>query len=141
MATQVINIGRRKIVIAHDNFEYYQPNDHICGDCAVRAISKAIQADWYKVYDDLVSIGRKQQRMPNEREVVDEYLKSKGFIWVPISVKGGNKRPTTAKFAEMHKEPAVLSLANHYTSSKDGKYYDIWDCGRSALYGYWIKLN
>ena len=136
---KTMKVGRRTIKYESDNFEYFQPNDHVCGDCALRAVAKATSATWYTVFDALVPIARKRQTMPNDREVVDEYLRSKGFVWVPITPKRGEKRPTVKGFAKKHKEPCVLSVASHYTSSKDGKFYDIWDCGDKSLYGYWIK--
>ena len=139
---KIIKAGRSKIKVYHSNFEYFQPNVHICGDCAVRAVAKALDKTWYDVYDKLCEVGRKMQLMPSEREVVGKYLESEGFVWVPISVRGGSKRPKVAEFAADHKNAsAVMSLANHYTSSKNGKYYDIWDCGFSAVYGYWIKKS
>ena len=43
---KTLTIGRKKIQYWHDNFEYYQPNDHDGGDCAIRAVSKAIDKSW-----------------------------------------------------------------------------------------------
>lgn len=136
---KIIKIGRKKVRIYHDNFEYFQPNDHICGDCSVRAVAKALGKTWYTVYDKLCEIGRKMQLMPAEREVVDKYLTDEGFVWVPIKVSRGMKRPKVSEFAKQNTNPAVLSLSGHYSSSRDGKYYDIWDCGNYSIYGYWIK--
>ena len=136
---QTIKIGRKKIRVYYDNFEYYQPNDHVCGDCAVRAVSKALGYPWYHTYDKLCEIGRKMQMMPNEREVVGKLLEKEGFTWVAIKVSKGKKRPKVSDFAKDNTNPAVMSLRGHYSSSVGGKYYDIWDCGGYSLYGYWIK--
>ena len=136
---EFIKVGRRKVKKFYDNFEYFQPNDHICGDCSVRAVAKALNRSWYVVYDKLCKIGREMQMMPNEREVVDKYLTEEGFVWQAVKVSKGMKRPKVSKFAEDNTNPAVLSLSGHYSSSKGGKYYDIWDCGGYSIYGYWIK--
>ena len=49
------------------------------GDCVVRGIAVGTQQTWEQVYDDLVNIGRKKCRMPNEEIVYSKYLKDKGF--------------------------------------------------------------
>ena len=134
-----IKIGRKKVKVCHENFEYYQPNDHVCGDCSVRAVSKAVGKTWYQVYDKLCEIGRKMQMMPSEREVVGQYLESEGFVWVSDKVSKGSTRKKVFEFAKDNTKPAVMSLSGHYCASLGGKYYDIWDCGRYSVYGYWIK--
>lgn len=121
------------------NFEYFQPNTHKCGDCAVRAVVKATNSSWYTVFDDLIPIARKMQLMPNDRKVIGKYLESKGFKWVPIKVTKGSKRPTVKEFANKYVGTYVLSLASHLTAVVNNKYYDIWDCGNRSLYGYWVK--
>ena len=39
-----------KEVNVHDQFEYFQPNTHIDGDCVIRALCKATGWDWKKAY-------------------------------------------------------------------------------------------
>lgn len=136
---KTMKIGRKTIKYNSENFEYFQPNTHDCGDCVLRAVVKATNTSWYTVFDALVPIAREMQRMPNDREVVDKYLKGKGFVWVPITPKRGESRPTVKQFAKEHKETCVLSVASHLTSCEGGKFYDTWDCGDKSLYGYWIK--
>lgn len=129
----------KKIDKEKSNFEYFQPNTHKCGDCAVRAVVKATNSSWYTVFDDLIPIARKMQLMPNDRKVIGKYLESKGFRWVPIKVSKGSKRPTVKEFASKYTGIYVLSLASHLTAVANNKYYDIWDCGNRSLYGYWVK--
>lgn len=134
-----IKVGCKTINVYYDNFEYFQPNSHACGDCALRAVAKVTKESWYTVFDALVPIARKRQVMPNDTDVIGEYLESKGFKWVPITVEKGDTRPIVSDFAKEHKEPCVLRVSHHLTSCEGGKYYDIWDCGDHSLYGYWIK--
>ena len=122
-----------------ENFEYFQPSSHKSGDCAIRAVAKAINKTWYQTFDELVLIARKMQLMPNDTKVVGALLKQYGFEWVPIKVERGSTRPIVADFAKLHEETCVLRVSHHLTSCGKGKYYDIWDCGNSSLYGYWIK--
>ncbi|MBQ2015580.1 MAG: hypothetical protein II207_01100, partial [Clostridia bacterium] len=64
------------------------------------------------------------------------------FIRHKLSIKKGSKRPTVLSFTKEHKEGTyILSVAHHLTVCKDGKYYDIWDCGESCLYTYWEKIK
>ena len=134
-----IKVGRKTVLFSHKNFEYFQPNDHSCGDCALRATAKALGKTWYQTFDALVPIARRMQRMPNDTEVVGELLKENGFVWRPIKVERGDTRPTVAEFAADHTEKCVLRVASHLVACGEGKYYDIWDCGGRSLYGYWIK--
>lgn len=134
-----VKFGRKTVNVYYDNFEYFQPNSHSCGDCALRAVAKATNQTWYTVFDDLIPIARKMQRMPNDTEVIGKYLEEKGFKWVPIKVEYGDSRPLVHEFAKNHEETCVLRVSHHLTSSGKGKYYDIWDCGDNSLYGYWIK--
>lgn len=138
--TRKIKVGRKTITVNNDNFEYFQPNTaHSCGDCALRAVVKATNSNWYSVFDGLIPVARRMQRMPNDTEVIDAYLKEKGFVWVPIKVEKGESRPTVAEFAKNHNETCVIRVSHHLTSSSNGKFYDIWDCGDYSMYGYWIK--
>lgn len=42
----VLKRGRQTIQVYHKNFEYYRPNTHKCGDCAIRAVAKALDVSW-----------------------------------------------------------------------------------------------
>ena len=136
---KTIKVGRKTVRVYSDNFEYFQPNTRCCGDCSIRAVAKATGQTWYTVFDDLVVIAREMQTMPNDTKVVDKYLKGKGFVWVPIDVSDGGSRPKVSEFAKKHSETCVIRISSHLTSSKDNKFYDIWDCGGRSMYGYWIK--
>lgn len=125
-------------------FAYYQPNakdtrDNL-GDCVIRALTKAVGKSWVEVYDDLVPIGREFQCMPNDKPCVVRYLSENGFIYEGVSNRKGVKRPTIDSFAREHKEGVyVVRVAHHLACIVDGRYYDTWDCGSSAMYGYWHK--
>ena len=122
--------------------KYYNPNPlkKETGDCVVRAICKATGKDWDTVYWELFEIGLELKVMPNMDEAWKEYLNRAGFIYHPIKVTKGSKRPKVDEFARSHKEGTyVLRVANHIVTCQDGFYYDIWDSGSKALYGYYEK--
>ena len=132
-------VGNAIIHIWHENFKYYQPNKHICGDCVIRAVSKALDCTWEESFKILTDRALKIKDVPNCRKTVTSVLKDYGFRWVAIKVEKGMKRPTVSEFAKSHDGTYVLKVAHHEVCVKGGKYYDIWDCGEKAVYGYWEK--
>lgn len=139
---RTLKLGREKINIYFDNFEYFQPNIRKCGDCHVRAVAKATDKTWLETFDGLYEVARKSQYPLGSCESITDYLAGMGFKWVAIKPKRGSTRPTVSEFAKSHKKGSyVLRVSNHVVGAKNGKYYDIWDCGDKSLYGYWEKLN
>ena len=137
---EIIFVGKKKVHVYHDNFQYYQPNTHVCGDCAIRAITKVTGLTWRDAYLEACNATVKDMYTFNETAGMKIYMKTKGFEWVPITPKGGEKRPTVAEFAKEHVDGKyILLVSNHFVAAVGGNYYDIWDCGDKSLYGYWFK--
>lgn len=135
-------IGKEKIDVYFDNFEYFQPNIHKCGDCSIRCVCAAEDMNWFDVFDGLAASARKGQWAMGVRENIDDYLTSLGYEWHAITPKKGERRPTVAGFARMHPNGRyVMYVAGHVVGGKNGKYMDIWDSGNKSLYGYWIKKS
>ncbi|MBP5455242.1 MAG: hypothetical protein J6Y37_01935 [Paludibacteraceae bacterium] len=135
-----VKVGKKKIQVWFDNFEYYQPNDHICGDCGIRAVSKALNCTWKESLAKLYESALKLQEAPESRECISDVLTSNGFVWIPTSPKKGEKRPTVSGFMKSHQKGTyVFNVSSHVVCGADGKYYDIWDSGSKSLYGYWAK--
>lgn len=131
---------REKITVYYDNFQYFQPNTHKCGDCHVRAVAKATDKTWLETFDGLHATARINQDPLGSCENITEYLKPLGFTWHAIKAEKGKKKPTVAEFAKEHPDGKyVLRVSNHVVGAEGGKYYDIWDCGDKSLYGYWEK--
>ena len=136
-----IRVGvKTDLPVYHDNFEYYQPNDHKCGDCGIRAVSKALDVSWNVSLDILCSTAVKIKEPPTSCDNITETLKNYGFEWHAIKPRKGEKRATVAEFAEQNKDKTIICrVSGHVVCAKDGKYYDIWDSGDKSLYGYWVK--
>ena len=127
-------------------FVYYQPNAKDTrdeyGDCVIRALAKAMDKSWVEVYDTLVSIGRELQCLPNDKACLERWFAENGFVYSGVSNKKGTKRPTINSFAKSHPEGVyVVRVAHHLTTIVEGRYYDTWDCGDNAMYGYWYKTK
>lgn len=123
-------------------YKNFQPNPkkHKVGDCVLRAMCKAMEKDWDEVYRELCEVGFEVKAMPNDDKAWKEYLKRAGFTEHKIPVPKGSKRPTVQSFAESHEAGTyVLKVANHVVTCHEGRFYDIWDCGKKSLYGFWEK--
>ena len=135
-----VKVGKKKIQVWFDNFEYYQPNDHICGDCGIRAVSKALGCSWENALTALYNNALKIKEAPGSCDNITETLKPYGFKWIPVKTVRGKPRPTVSSFAKEHKDGTyILRVSNHVVCADGGKYHDIWDCGSKSLYGYWAK--
>lgn len=123
-------------------YQKYNPNPSKlkASDCVIRAICVVTGYSWERVYEDLVNLGFRMHRMPNEVEVYGEYLASLGMKRAKLRIEKGSKRPTVASFAKEHQSGVyVLKVANHVVGVRDGIYYDTWDSGKNSLYTYWYR--
>lgn len=125
-------------------YKYFQPNELDIKDkqpdCSIRCLCKAENIEWLEAFDRLTLIARELWSVLNSKQTYETYLKKNGYVYHKISNAKGSKRPTVETFTKEHKTGThVLVIANHYVCSKDGYYYDTWDCGQSCLYGYWSK--
>ncbi len=133
-------LGKEKVDVYFNNFEYFQPNTHKCGDCHIRCICAVTDLSWIDALDKLYQKARKIQEPVGSTDTITEMLNEYGYKWVPVKPKRGESRPTVSDFAKCHKNANyVMRVSNHVVGGKDGKYMDIWDCGYKSLYGYWIK--
>jgi len=136
---QTIVVGRKKIKYWHDNFQYYQPNDHVTSDCGIRAVTKALDLTWEDAFKLLAESAIVLKEPAESCDNIDAVLKKHGFLWIPVKPAKGEKRPTVSDFAKKHPEKAICRISSHLVATQDGNYYDIWDCGDKSLYGYWIS--
>ena len=121
------------------NWIKYNPNPILgnrVGDCAVRAISKALSQDWGTTYAGLTMFGFMRCDLPNANHVWGAYLKSKGFKRYAID----NEYYTVDDFCINNpKGVFVLALENHVVCVCDGHFYDTWNCGAEIPIYYWRK--
>lgn len=140
-------------------YHYYNANSHnkIAGDCVVRALCTAMQKTWEEVYTDLCKIGIKYGYMPNDRRVINRYLKSQGWIKLKTPFKDEIKKtklkafefccnlqsPDVEYVLPITKEQSLKIIANigseHMAAIIEGKVNDIWDCTNRCVGNYWVK--
>lgn len=123
-------------------FVYFNPNpkNQRVGDCAVRAICKALGKEWDSVYISLCSEGLIFRDMPSANYVWGMFLKKNGFeeYMLPSICP---QCTTIAQFAKDHKKGKyVLACQNHVVCVMDGNYYDTWDSGEEIVLYYYKEM-
>ena len=117
----------------------YQPNPcgRNVGDCAVRAISKALGIDWETAYAVIVSAGFDMCDMPSSNSVWGAVLRKHGFIRESIP----NTCPecyTADDFCRDHPHGIyVLGFGNHVATVINGDLFDSWNSLSEIPQYYW----
>lgn len=112
-------------------FVQYNPNPRgiNTGDCVIRAICKALDMPWEKVYVELTIKGLQEAMWGDTNAVWEKFLKERGFVQHVLP----NTCPdcyTIADFANEHKVGTfIVATGTHVVAVKDGKYFDTWDSG------------
>ena len=109
------------------------------GDCAVRAISKALNMGWQAAYIALAINGLQMGDMPSSDAVWGATLRQHGF--------GRRAIPDTCPecytaedFCEDHpKGTYVLAFGGHVATVVDGDLYDSWDSSKEVPQYVWFK--
>jgi hypothetical protein len=110
-------------------YVYYNPNPakKSAGDCVIRALCKAFEADWESIYAALSVQGYMMHDWGNSDPVWGAYLRSKGFVRYVLP----NTCPdcyTIEDFARDHKKGTyILGTGRHAAAVVDGVIYDSWN--------------
>lgn len=111
------------------------------GDCAVRAVAKALDTDWENAYAKIAANGYAMGDMPSSNSVWGAVLRQNGFYREAIS----NTCPdcyTAADFCNDHPRGVyVLGFGNHVATVKDGNLYDSWNSLNEIPQYYWYRKD
>ena len=124
-------------------FEEYNPNPvgRKVGDCAVRAISKALGIDWETAFILITVNAYQMGDMPSSDSVWGSVLRENGFYKKVIP----NYCPdcyTVEDFCYDHPEGIfVLGFGGHVATVMNGKLYDSWDSSREIPTYYWYRKD
>lgn len=103
------------------------PTGRKVGDCAVRAVSKALKIDWETAYLMIMANGYAMGDMPSSDSVWGSVLRQHGFYRKAIP----NTCPdcyTVGDFCVDHPHGTyVLGFGGHVATVVDGDLYDSWD--------------
>ena len=113
------------------------PEKRRAGDCAIRALSTALNQPWDKTFADLCIDGLVKHDLPNADHIWGEYLRRKGFRR-NIMPCGVRLEVTVREFCEDHPRGTyIVCPREHVIAVKDGEYYDTWDSGDEVVIYYW----
>lgn len=108
-------------------------------DCAIRAISKALNVSWDTAFDKLSYVAKSVGDLQNSNTVIDIVLRSNDFVRYIIP----NTCPicyTAKDFCEEHKNGVfVLCFGSHVATVVDGNLYDSWDSSAMMPLYYYRK--
>lgn len=123
-------------------YEYYNPHplNRGIGDCAIRALTKALGKTWYDIYVDLVIEGFLRCDLPNADIVWGKYLLKNGFSRNLIPDDGFGDY-TIEDFANEHQKGIyVLSIpGKHVVTIQNSIIYDTWDSRNEIPSFYFCK--
>lgn len=112
------------------------------GDCVIRALTLALNYNWFMVHDELCFLSRKMADMPSSNRVWKTYLKEKGYREESLQNTCPNCL-TVEEFCKLHPQGRYILSTAEYTKARDnlivtgthvvtiidGDYYDSWDSG------------
>lgn len=117
------------------------PTGRSVGDCAVRAVAKALDTDWETAYSMIASNGYQMGDMPTSNSVWGSVLRQNGFYRATIP----NTCPdcyTAEDFASDHPDGTyVLGFGNHVATVQDGNLYDSWDSSQEVPQYFWYRKD
>lgn len=122
-------------------WQYYNPSPtgRNVGDCAVRAVAKALGLDWETAYAMIAQNGYQMGDMPSSNSVWGSVLRQHGFSRYAIP----NECPdcyTIEDFADENPRGTyVVGTGSHVATIQDGTIYDSWDSRNEIPQYYWTK--
>ena len=121
----------------------YNPNPtgRKVGDCAVRAVAKALDTDWETAYLLMAANGFHMGDMPSSDSVWGAVLRQHGFYRTAIP----NKCPdcyTAEDFAKDNPNGTyVLGFGGHVATIKNGTLFDSWDSSQEIPVYVWFRKD
>lgn len=124
-------------------FIKYNPNPEgrSVGDCAVRAIAKALDTSWEDAFITLSISAFSMGDMPSSDSVWGATLRQNGFVreTIPDSCP---ECYTAEEFAADHPRGTyVLGFGGHVATIRDGNLYDSWDSSREIPQFFWKERS
>ena len=109
------------------------------GDCAVRAVAKALNTDWESAYALIALNGYLMADMPSSNAVWGAVLRQNGFYRHAVPTTCPDCY-TVEDFAADHPEGVyVVGTGTHVVTVQDGMIYDSWDSSKEIPQYFWSK--
>ncbi len=117
-------------------FKYYNrnPNGYKIPDCVIRAISTAMQIDYYSVikllHKNAIMYGCDDLCVCCYEKLLDLDFELPHFF--------GNDRTVEEIADRFCNEILLIRIKGHLTTSMKGIIYDIWDCSKELVTDFWV---
>lgn len=115
------------------------PTGRNVGDCAVRAVSKALDISWETAYITLVINGYSMGDMPSSDSVWGAALRQQGFSRRSISDSCPDCYTAEDFCRDNPHGVFVLGFGGHVATVVDGDLYDSWDSSNEVPQFYWHR--
>lgn len=109
------------------------------GDCAVRAIAKALNKTWDEAFALLSFEGYSMADMPSSDSVWGSVLRKHGFERVVVPDSDLDNYTAEDFTNEFFKGTYVLAFGGHVATVENGNLFDAWDSSRECPQFYWKK--
>ena len=122
-------------------FTEFNPNPvaNRVGDCAVRAIAKALDIDWETAFLLLTVNAFEMGDMPSADNVWGSVLRQHGFYRENIPSTCPDCYNVNDFVAEHPIGTFVLGFGGHVATVVDGRLYDSWDSSTESPQFYWHR--
>lgn len=111
------------------------------GDCAVRAIAKALNITWEESFIALSLEGFDRADMPSSDAVWGSVLRKHGFERVIVPDSDIDNYTADNFTKEFFRGVYVLGFGGHVATVVDGNLYDAWDSSQEIPQFYWKRGN
>lgn len=111
------------------------------GDCAVRAISKALNVDWETAYVMIASNGFSMGDMPSSDSVWGATLRQHGFYRMSIPDTCPDCYSVTDFCNDNPRGTFVLGFGGHVATVVDGDLFDSWDSSNEIPQFVWYRKD
>ena len=115
------------------------PTGRNVGDCAVRAVAKALGVDWETAFALIANNAFQMADMPSSNSVWGSVLRQNGFMRTGLPQTCPDCYTAEEFAAEHPKGIYVLGFGNHVATIIDGIIYDSWDSSKEIPQYYWHK--
>lgn len=119
----------------------YNPNPvgRKVGDCAVRAVAKALDITWEKAYLLMMVNGYQMGDMPSSNSVWGSVLRQHGFSMKAVPDSCPDCYTAQEFCEEFPNGTYVLGFGNHVATVIDGQLYDAWDSSKEIVQYVWYR--
>lgn len=115
------------------------PTGRRVGDCAVRAVAKALNTDWETAYAMIANNGFQMGDMPSSNSVWGAVLRQNGFYRQSLPDSCPDCYTAEDFCRDNPKGIFVLGFGTHVATIMDGNIYDAWDSSKEIPQYVWYK--